>query len=34
MEGIATGAKVLAGKMLNGNPSVESLRSWAEGIGR
>ena len=34
MEGIATGAKVLAGKMLNGNPSIDELRTWAEGIGR
>ncbi len=34
MEGIAKGAKVLGGKMLNGNPSIESLRTWAEGIGR
>lgn len=34
MERIAKEAKVLAGKMLNGNPSVDELRAWAESIGR
>ena len=34
MEGIAKGATVLAGKMLNGNPGVDELRAWAESIGR
>ena len=34
MEGIAKGATVLAGKMLNGNPGIDALRAWAESIGR
>lgn len=32
MQAIATGARVLPGKVLNGNPSAAALRSWAEGL--
>lgn len=31
METIAKGSKVLAGKVLNGNPSAKTLRAWALG---
>ena len=34
MEGIAKGATVLAGKMLNGNPGIDELRAWAESLRR
>ena len=32
MQKLAPGAKVLAGKLLNGSPSVESLKDWAESL--
>ena len=32
MQAIAPGARVLSGKVLNGNPSAASLRSWAESL--
>jgi hypothetical protein len=32
MQTMAPGARVVAGKVLNGNPSAASLRSWAESL--
>lgn len=32
MQQIATGSTVTAGKLLNGRPSADSLRSWAESL--
>ena len=32
MQSIVPGARVLPGKILNGNPSAASLRSWAESL--
>lgn len=32
LEGSAKGAKIIEGKILNGRPSVDSLKSWVDGL--